>query len=449
MKAPSLSSLSLIAAVAFASHAASGADWTTVGNSGTNPATNFIGTTDDKPLELRVNKQRVLRLEKPTADTVNLLAGSHHNVIVPGVKGVTIAGGGAKFAFNGTPLPNAAASDFSTIGGGGGNEIGVKSEGATIVGGLLNTIGENSYYSFVGGLGNEVGSDSYAATIAGGRGHNIYDGADFSTVVGGETNRIGAGAGYAVAVGGSYNQANAPYTFAAGSHAIANHAGSFVWAGRETPPGSTTGLPYSSEGPNEFRIRAKGGVHLSNGTSLNFGSQARQMINLWNKDYGIGVQTNTLYQRTTHTFAWYQGGVHHDAFVNPGAGKTLMLLTAWGLTVNGTLVSKSDRDAKENFAPVDAADVLAKVVALPISRWSYKDDERKSLHVGPMAQDFHAAFHLGEDDKHIATVDADGIALAAIQARHAELKARDATVEELNRRLARMESLVERLTAAQ
>ncbi|HYP18138.1 MAG TPA: tail fiber domain-containing protein [Opitutus sp.] len=115
--------------------------------------------------------------------------------------------------------------------------------------------------------------------------------------------------------------------------------------------------------------------------------------------------------------------------------------------MNGTLVSKSDRDAKENFAPVDAADVLAKVVALPISRWSYKDDEKKSVHVGPMAQDFHAAFHLGEDDKHIATVDADGIALAAIQALHTQVKEKDDRIAELerdarstNERLARLEA---------
>jgi hypothetical protein len=39
-----------------------------------------------------------------------------------------------------------------------------------------------------------------------------------------------------------------------------------------------------------------------------------------------------------------------------------------------------------------------------------------------MAQDFFAAFHVGEDRRHIATIDEEGVALAAIKA----LRARDA-----------------------
>ena len=74
----------------------------------------------------------------------------------------------------------------------------------------------------------------------------------------------------------------------------------------------------------------------------------------------------------------------------------------------------SDRNLKENFASVSPREVLEKVAALPISRWNFKGDAA-TPHVGPMAQDFHAAFSLGTDDKHIATVDADGVALAAIQ----------------------------------
>ncbi len=74
----------------------------------------------------------------------------------------------------------------------------------------------------------------------------------------------------------------------------------------------------------------------------------------------------------------------------------------------------SDRHAKENFATVNPAEVLQKVAALPITEWNYKT-LTGARHVGPMAQDFHAAFGLGSDDKGIATVDADGVAMAAIQ----------------------------------
>ena len=43
-----------------------------------------------------------------------------------------------------------------------------------------------------------------------------------------------------------------------------------------------------------------------------------------------------------------------------------MTLTTGDLTVNGTLVSSSDRNAKEDFLPVDTASVLDKVATLPI-----------------------------------------------------------------------------------
>ncbi len=71
---------------------------------------------------------------------------------------------------------------------------------------------------------------------------------------------------------------------------------------------------------------------------------------------------------------------------------------------------------------VDDAAVLRKVAALPVSEWSYTS-ERGVRHVGPMAQDFYAAFGVGEDDRHITSIDEDGVALAAIKALHAENQA--------------------------
>jgi hypothetical protein len=105
----------------------------------------------------------------------------------------------------------------------------------------------------------------------------------------------------------------------------------------------------------------------------------------------------------------------------------------------------SDRNLKENFAPVSPREVLEKVAALPISRWNFKGDAATS-HVGPMAQDFHAAFSLGTDERHIATVDADGVALAAIQGLNQkltdELQRRDAENAELKQRLEKLERLM-------
>src|SRR5688572_18884044 len=77
--------------------------------------------------------------------------------------------------------------------------------------------------------------------------------------------------------------------------------------------------------------------------------------------------------------------------------------------------SLSDRNAKENFAATNPREVLDKVTALPLATWNYKSQEKPIRHLGPTAQDFHAAFNLGENDRTITTIDADGVALAAIQ----------------------------------
>ncbi|REF00845.1 tail fiber domain-containing protein [Thermomonospora umbrina] len=79
--------------------------------------------------------------------------------------------------------------------------------------------------------------------------------------------------------------------------------------------------------------------------------------------------------------------------------------------------------------PVDGHDILDKVAALPISTWRYQWEPAHVRHLGPMAQDWKAAFGLGEHDTRINTVDANGVALVAIQALHRR-------ITELERRLA-------------
>ena len=79
----------------------------------------------------------------------------------------------------------------------------------------------------------------------------------------------------------------------------------------------------------------------------------------------------------------------------------------------------SDANLKENFAPVDGAWLLDRLAAMPVTTWSMRGDADATPHVGPTAQDFRAAFGLGDDDTTINTVDAQGVALAAIQELHA------------------------------
>ena len=143
--------------------------------------------------------------------------------------------------------------------------------------------------------------------------------------------------------------------------------------------------------------------------------------------------------------------------INPSAGNVGIGTTDFSsgnkLIVGGTIGATafnntSDRNLKEHFAPVDVQAVLAKVVALPISTWNFKQ-ETNTQHIGPMAQDFYAAFGTGSDDKHIATVDADGVALAAVQALNKKLEEKTSEVEELKQRLEKMETLLKKLSEQQ
>ena len=101
---------------------------------------------------------------------------------------------------------------------------------------------------------------------------------------------------------------------------------------------------------------------------------------------------------------------------------------------------RSDRNLKEGFAPVDPRVILARVAALPIETWSYKGETAR--HLGPMAQDFAAAFALGADDRHIFPLDAGGVALAAIQGLHTLVRAQDARLRALEAELAALRAEV-------
>jgi hypothetical protein len=111
----------------------------------------------------------------------------------------------------------------------------------------------------------------------------------------------------------------------------------------------------------------------------------------------------------------------------------------------------SDVHAKENFAPVDSIEVLQLLSELPITSWSYIDPNREGRHIGPMAQDFHQIFGVGESDEYINSVDSYGVALAAIQALSEITEGqadRITTLETSNRALQdQNEALIERLDA--
>jgi hypothetical protein len=137
-------------------------------------------------------------------------------------------------------------------------------------------------------------------------------------------------------------------------------------------------------------------------------------------------------------------GAHALQSLTTGTENTAAGYATLNGNTTGTFVSSSDRAAKPDIRPPDADSMLARVAALPLAEWSYRDDPGVR-HAGPMAQDFHAAFGLGGDDRHIAMVDADGVALAAIQALHKMVLTR---LEEQQAEIARSRAEVAELRTA-
>jgi len=78
--------------------------------------------------------------------------------------------------------------------------------------------------------------------------------------------------------------------------------------------------------------------------------------------------------------------------------------------------------------PVHGSEILEQLAALPISTWNYKSDPPSVRHLGPMAQDFTATFGLGDDDRKINLIDANGVVMVAIQALYRRLQALEAEV---------------------
>lgn len=134
----------------------------------------------------------------------------------------------------------------------------------------------------------------------------------------------------------------------------------------------------------------------------------------------------------------------------PTCGKGLMCCSGVPYPSEGVCMAScpavSDRARKEAVTPVDADAILTQLATLPIAEWSYRG-ERSVRHVGPMAQDFHAAFGLGESDKTIHPIDESGITMAAVQAlyrRVGELERRNRTLADDNAALGRRLRAVER-----
>ncbi len=206
-----------------------------------------------------------------------------------------------------------------------------------------------------------------------------------------------------------------------------------------------------------FTGKARVTTNFEVGGNQFFGNTTRQMLNLYNQDYGIGIQGSTLYFRVANTagYNWYMGGVHNNTQNSPGTGGTslMRLNSAGNLTVKGTVtatsfINSSDRAMKSNFSSVKPRVVLDRLASVPVQTWNYKSEGATVRHMGPMAQDFKAAFNLGTDDKTISTVDSAGVTMAAIQGLYQMMLEKEKRNEELLSEVRELRAQVTRLERA-
>jgi hypothetical protein len=358
----------------------------------------------------------------------NIIGGFAGNFMSDGAVGATISGGGLE------GFENSVTTIFGTIGGGRGNTV--IGSLSTIAGGDNNTA--SGSLCFIGGGEDNITTNA-RATVSGGSG-NTASGND-STVAGGTSNTA---SGFRSAVGGGGNNlAEATSTcVAGGSNNTASVEGATVGGGRQNVASGflvTIGGGQLNAASGQFATIPGGQFNQAVGNfSFAAGRRAKAFGNgtfIWadstDADFTEGA-ANRFAVRAT-------GGAEIFTSANLSTG---VILSAGG----GAWSSVSDRAVKSNIEPVDPTEALYKVLALPISTWNYTTQDQSIRHIGPMAQDFHAAFGVGEDDKHITTIDADGVALAAIQGLHqvilenaAVISAQQRQISDLTTRLADLE----------
>lgn len=112
------------------------------------------------------------------------------------------------------------------------------------------------------------------------------------------------------------------------------------------------------------------------------------------------------------------------------------------LSDGGVWTNNSDAARKEHYRAVDGAALLAKVGEIPVRTWNYKKESDEVRHMGPTAQDFYAAFGLGDSERAIATVDIAGVNLRAVQALEARTRRLREQNEALEARIAQLEAIL-------
>jgi hypothetical protein len=222
---------------------------------------------------------------------------------------------------------------------------------------------------------------------------------------------------YSTVAGGRENVASGGYSFAAGRRAKALADGCFAWA-------DSVDADFSCNVANGYFVRPSGGVRIYGPGNWDV---ANTEGDLWIGNDAYRLKFGIALAGGGVGDAWMRahGGIERLNLWAPGGTRVLTNAAATtGVSIaagSGTWSTLSDRAAKRDLKRVEGSEVLERLVAMPLYRWRYVDELSAATHMGPVAQDFHAAFGLGDDERTITTVDADGVALAAIQGLYAKL----------------------------
>ena len=259
-----------------------------------------------------------------------------------------------------------------------------------INGSSLNTVSAGITAATIAGGGATITSTNYPNSVIGNYGAvggGIANTSAGYSVVGGGFNNF-AGGFIATVAGGANNAATGDFSFAAGRRAKTQSAGAVIHNGTFAFADSTD-IDFNTSVANEFAVRATGGVRFVSAVDI------------------TGIPT---------------------AGVKLAAG-------------GGSWSSLSDRAAKRDLSGVDTLAILAKLVGMPVYTWRYRAESSGAMHMGPVAQDFQTAFGLGDSDRHITTVDADGVALAAIQGLYQLILEKDRKIQRLEADATRVDTL--------
>jgi Chaperone of endosialidase len=369
--------------------------WGLTGNVGTNPVVIFLGTTDDAALNIKVFNNPAGRIE-PYNDGVNGSTGK----------------GGLFLGFEAGKL----STGFYNVGLGAGalsgNSTGFHN---TAVGGF--TLKVNT----LGGANTAVGYAALRANISGSDNSAFGDGALWKNTTGQENTAIGVGP-LSENISGNNNVALGSFSLSANTIGNDNTAMGYQALSSNSNGNGNVVIGFSAlanmtTGNNNTALGSHTAIPSSNINSTAIGYSAT-CSNSNSMSFGNGAVTTWAFGRPSVT----AGSALQVGFNGSnGNGATL--------TNGGVWTNASDSTKKENITTLDGTDILAKLKQLPITRWKYKGTDE--YHIGPMAQDFHALFNVGVDDKSISSLDPAGIALKAIQEQQKIIEAQQRQIDML------------------